>query len=321
MKQRRLLIIIAALFLSGCAVASQQGNTQQSETEKVEAAEEATELTEITPEVSTMWDPENYASLADIIRITRVENGKNAAVATYQLLYQSDDCQVAAILSVPIACMEQKEAYPCVIFNRGGTGENGANTVETMATIAGTLKMVVFASQYRGNSGGTGKDEYGGADVEDVRKLVDLCEDLPIVDMEQLYMVGVSRGGMMTYMVCRDDDRIKKAVVISGVADAYITYETTTDMRELFDELLSGTPEEKEQSLEQRSATYWADELTCPFLIIHSKGDKIVSFEEAEKLAQELNAADKEYKFIVYDDDVHGLHVEDIPIIINWLRE
>ena len=36
-------------------------------------------------------------------------------------------------------------------------------------------------------------------------KLIDFCEEFAFVDMEQIYMMGVSRCGMMTYMAVRED--------------------------------------------------------------------------------------------------------------------
>lgn len=50
-------------------------------------------------------------------------------------------------------------------------------------------------------------------------------------------MMGISRGGMMTYMVAREDRRIKKAIVISGVADAFMGYDERIDMQEVRKEM------------------------------------------------------------------------------------
>ena len=133
-------------------------------------------------------------------------------------------------------------------------------------------------------------------------------------------MMGVSRGGMMTYMACREDSRIKKAVVISGLSDAFMMYEERTDMQQVFKELVRQTPKSDPMAYEKRSATYWADEIKCPVLIIHSKLDERVSFEQAEKMVQALEEAGKEYKFVSYEDDVHGLHPEDLQIIMDWCQ-
>ena len=45
-----------------------------------------------------------------------------------------------------------------------------------------------------------------------------------------------------------------------------------------------------------------------------------MSYAQAEKMAQCLEEAGKEYKFISYEDDVHGLHPEDFDIIMDWCQ-
>ena len=271
-----------------------------------------------------VWNIELYEGREDIISVEKLDIEKiipdGVEVSTYRVRYESDECEVVSYLSVPNECIEKKEAYPCIIYNRGGNQEYSANQPEYIAYLAESSGKIIFATQYRGVDGGTGKEEFGGADLNDVLKLIDICEEFDFVNMEHLYMMGVSRGGMMTYMACREDNRIKKAVVISGLADAFMSYEERTDMQTVYKELVKVTPKDDSIAYEKRSATYWADEIKCPILIIHSKQDEKVSFEQAEKMEQALKEAGKEYKFISYEDDVHGLHPEDFSIIMEWCK-
>ena len=92
------------------------------------------------------------------------------------------------------------------------------------------------------------------------------------------------------------------------------------DMQIVFDELVKATSKNDPIAYEKRSATYWADEIKCPLLIIHSKQDEKVAFGQAEKMIQALEDAGKEYKFVSYEDDVHGLHPEDQQIIMEWCQ-
>ena len=271
-----------------------------------------------------IWDINQYEKIEDIISIEKLDLGRMSSegveVSTYKVKYQVDDCTVVSYLSVPDACIEEETAYPCIIFNRGGNREFSANVPENIAYLAESSGKVIFATQYRGVDGGTGTEEFGGADLKDVLKLIDFCEEFAFVDMEQVYMMGVSRGGMMTYMAVREDSRIKKAVVISGLADAFMGYDERTDMQVVFEELVGETPKSNPGEYEKRSAVCWAEEIKCPILIIHSKLDERVSFEQAEKMVKSLEKAGKEYKFVSYEDDVHGLHPEDFSIIMEWCQ-
>ena len=271
-----------------------------------------------------IWDINQSEKIEDIISIEKLDLGRMSSegveVSTYKVKYQVDDCTVVSYLSVPDACIEEQDAYPCIIFNRGGNREFSANEPENIAYMAESSGKVIFATQYRGVDGGTGTEEFGGADLKDVLRLIDFCEEFAFVDMEQVYMMGVSRGGMMTYMAVREDSRIKKAVVISGLADAFMGYDERTDMQVVFEELVGETPKSNPGEYEKRSAVCWAEEIKCPILIIHSKLDERVSFEQAEKMVKSLEKAGKEYKFVSYEDDVHGLHPEDFSIIMEWCQ-
>ena len=111
---------------------------------------------------------------------------------------------------------------------------------------------------------------------------------------------------------------VKKAVVISGLAEAFMSYDERNDMQTVYKELVKAIPTTNPAEYEKRSATYWADEIKCPILIIHSKLDEKVSYNQAEKMVKALEETGKEYKFINYEDDVHGLHPEDFSIIMEW---
>ena len=271
-----------------------------------------------------IWNIEQYEGREDIISIEKLDLEtmvtEGVEVSTYKVMYQCDDCTVVSYLSVPDACLEEQQAYPCIIYNRGGNREYGSNKPEDIAYLAETSGKIIFATQYRGVDGGTGKEEFGGADLQDVLKLIDFCEEFSFVDMEQLYMMGVSRGGMMTYMAVREDSRIKKAIVISGLADSFMSYEEREDMQKVFIELIRQTPKSDPEAYEKRSATLWADEIKCPILIIHSKLDEKVSYNQAEKMVNALETSKKEYKFVSYEDNVHGLHAEDFQIIMDWCQ-
>ena len=278
----------------------------------------------VTRNEKELWDVNQYERVEDIISIEKMDLGRmlseGVEVSTYKVKYQVDDCTVVSYLSVPDACIEERQAYPCIIYNRGGNREYGSNKPEDIAYLAETSGKIIFATQYRGVDGGTGTDEYGGADLRDVLKLIDFCEEFSFVDMEQLYMMGVSRGGMMTYMAVREDSRIKKAIVISGLADSFMSYEEREDMQKVFIELIRQTPKSNPEAYEKRSATLWADEIKCPILIIHSKLDEKVSYKQAEKMVNALETSKNEYKFVSYEDNVHGLHAEDFQIIMDWCQ-
>ena len=199
-------------------------------------------------------------------------------------MYKSDGYSIVSYIAIPEECLTQKKAYPAIIYNRGGNRDYGINDSNYIAYIASGLDKIVLASNYRGSTRSGGTDEFGGADVNDVIKLLDLCEKFEFVDNDKMYMFGISRGGMMSYMAARRDNRIKKIAVGGGVADAFMSYNDRDDKNIIMEELMGGSPTEIPEEYEKRSATYWANEIKCPILIIHSKLDSRVSFSQAQKI-------------------------------------
>jgi len=94
--------------------------------------------------------------------------------------------------------------YPCLISNRGGHEDYSAIDETVLGSLAKLASegWVIAASQYRGGPGSEGRDELGGGDVDDVLNLIPLLESEPKADPTRIGMLGSSRGGMMTYLVC-----------------------------------------------------------------------------------------------------------------------
>lgn len=267
------------------------------------------------------------AGAIDCEQIDLSEYEKNAGISladyeSYHFYYESDGLKIEGYMSVPLSKLQDQTKSSCLIFNHGGNRDYGALDPIQTTYYAYQFQTICIASNYRGCGKSEGKDEFGGADVDDVIHLVDFCGKLSFVDSQKINMLGVSRGGMMTYEVLRNDNRVHKAVVVSGLADSFMGYEERDDMREIYMELVGGTPEDLPKEYEKRSATYWADEINTPLLIFHGTKDEKVSYDQAEKLVQKLKENGKEVIFITSDSNVHAdLQKEDVQRIKEWLGD
>ena len=239
---------------------------------------------------------------------------------SYRFFYQSDDLKIEAFISAPIDLLGKKKS-PCLIYNHGGNREYGAlENVET-TFYAYQFHTICVATNYRGCGSSQGTDAFGGDDVRDVIHLIDLCQKLDYVDTNQINMLGVSRGGMMTYETLREDKRIHKAVVVAGVADCSMSYEERSDMQPLLKELIGGTPKQLPEEYEKRSAIAWADQINTPLLIFHTTGDDKVSIKQVDKLVEQLKKYQKDYEYVTFDSNVHGdLRKTDVEKIRKWLQ-
>lgn len=244
----------------------------------------------------------------------------NSEFECKKITYLSDGLEVVGYLIKP---KNIDGKLPVIIFNRGGNRDFGKITDDGAIRLGNLFRnYVVLASQYRGNDGGEGKEEFGGSDLNDVLNLIEIAKDLPYANKEQIFMFGASRGGMMAYMACRESNDIKAAVIFSGVSDLIQSYnEREQGMKNVLIELIGGKPEEKEEEYKKRSAYYWAEEINVPLLILHGGVDWRVQVSQAEKMAEQLEKYNKEYKLVIYPGDDHGLSnnkKESMEEILEW---
>lgn len=241
----------------------------------------------------------------------------------YELTYWSDGLRVKGLYGQP----KGQGPYPAVIFNRGGNRDYGALGGWELIPFV-ECGYVAVGSQYRGNLGGEGIEEFGGAEVNDVLNLILLLKSQPMVDANRIGMVGMSRGGMMTYIALKQDPLdgvrdIRVAAVVSGVADMFMWSEERQDiLEEVMIPLIGAAPEEQPELYEARSATYWPEMIEAPLLIQHGENDERVSVEQARKLAQGLEQAGKTVELIIYPGEDHVLshHRKGFPEIMAWFQ-
>jgi len=168
---------------------------------------------------------------------------------------------------------------------------------------------VVAASQYRGNAGGEGREEFGGSDLDDVLNLIPLLEAEPGADPERIGMYGGSRGGMMTYLALARTDRIRAAVVRCGVSDLTGWRGDRDDMEEVFADLIPGFDPEDDGPLLARSAIHWADRLcpTTPILLLQGTADWRVNPASALRFAERLLAVKHPFRLVMLEGSDHAL--------------
>lgn len=231
-------------------------------------------------------------------------------VEIFRMLYNSDGLMVTGFVVKP---KDVTEDLPVVIFNRGGNQEYGhllvAHAVEIFAPLA-AQGYIVAGSNYRGNSGSEGKEEFGGADVADVSNLIDALANLEGADNSRVGILGVSRGGMMSYLTMKNEtsDRLKCVATLGGITDLEHTIEFHPEIGEVCKWLVPDFESNRTEAIISRSAVYWVDQLSpeVPILILHGTADKSVDYGQIPVFADSLDKNDVPYKLITYVGDNHG---------------
>lgn len=244
------------------------------------------------------------------------------SIEVYAITYMSDGLKVNGFLVKP----KVHNTYPCLIYNRGGNREFGGLTVARAALLLGRYAKegyIVIASQYRGNGGSEGMEEFGGIDVNDVTILPKVLKEIQGADTERIGMYGHSRGGMMTYIALPQMNNIKAAVVTGGVSDSYLTIADRPEMESVYAELVPNYVKNKDSELTKRSAIQWADQFSqeVPVLIMHGNADWRVNPEQSLRMAMEFEKYRVPYRLIMFEGADHGIseHKQEVQDqIIDW---
>ena len=223
-----------------------------------------------------------------------------------KITYLSDGLKVKGYIAYP---KDSSKKYPCIIWNRGGAGNHGAIDEFTARGIYGQLASwgyCVFASQYRGNAGGEGKEELGGKDVNDILNLVPLADEIPSADKTKWGIEGWSRGGMMTYIALTKTDIFNCAVLVGAISDLENISNDFSDLRKYYEDYVSKINVEEE--LKKRSAITFVENLPqIPYLIMHGGADTIISPAQSTSMAEKFQELNYNHKLVILENGDHYL--------------
>lgn len=245
-------------------------------------------------------------------------------VNIYFLRYISDGLLVTGFLVKP----KKEGKYPCVLFNRGGNREYGSlvigSAVINMSPLA-AKGYVVAATNYRGNSGSQGKEEFGGKDVNDITNLIESLHFIKSADTSKVGLFGISRGGMMNYLTLKKKiNKIKAVVNIGAITDMNTTIKYHPRIDGVCEELIPNYLDNKEVARNKRSVTNWVDKLPkTPMLILHGMKDQHVDYSQIPPFLDSLEKYHVPFKSMSFENDNHGIkkHREFISLeILKWFE-
>lgn len=226
-------------------------------------------------------------------------------VKTFSIRYISNNHWVEGFLALPES---RDEPLPCIIFNRGGSFDfasiNDSILENHIAQIA-SWGYVVIASQYSGNGGSEGADEFGGADLADILCFKDYLADFPEADASRIGMIGGSRGGQMVYQSCAAVNWLKAGVSIAGATNLDRQIVLRPEMAGVFDRAFGNTAEGRKE----RSAINWIDKFckTTPLLIMHGTSDWRVSPHDSIELSAKLIDNKVPHRLVLFEGADHGI--------------
>ena len=327
---KKYLVILFILMLAGCASVKEKHYSPDFSTSELTLVSEAIPfntfedwLNDIKGIKTNIKRLDNFQRRVNPKAFARFKN----TVASHWISYQSDGLKIAGVVAYSKDYSGEK--LPVVIFNRGGNDSGGNSRISLYKLILPLAEQgyIVLASNYRGSRFSEGKDEFGGEDVNDVLRLIDIVDTIPFADTNRIGMVGWSRGAIMTLLAARKSTRIKSAAVIAGNVDMFASLKRRPDMeKKVYARLVPNFDNNREVELEKRSAIFWVEELNpeMPLLVMHGTEDWRVDYKQSEMLVNKLIELKRPHKFKRYEYGDHNLTFytnEWQNALYAWLKE
>jgi dipeptidyl aminopeptidase/acylaminoacyl peptidase len=221
-----------------------------------------------------------------------------------RIAYPSDGLTVFAYVYRPRVSAGR---LPVVVFNRGSwTWPAFAAEMLVMARRLAERGYLVVAPMYRGSGGAPGRDEMGGADLDDLTNILPVIRRMPNADMDRLYLYGESRGGMMVYQALRDGFPARAAAVVGAFTDLEAML-ANPQWAQAGAAIWPDLSERRAEIVRRRSAVQWAERIRVPVLILHGGEDSLVSPDQSRRMAERLRAARRPFELRIVDGARHTL--------------
>jgi pimeloyl-ACP methyl ester carboxylesterase len=282
-----------------------------------------------------MYGRWNYKSWLLPVRFRRdTFEHANRTVECRWAVYESDGFPISVAMLAPRDT--EASRLPVIVWNRGGNGSFGSLKFALLVWFLAPYAeqgFLVVASDYRGaresspsDAAKYGLDEFGGADVRDLERLLALVATLPQADPDQVFMIGESRGSMMAFMVARRGANIRALASINGAADLERELAFRPEMERVYQGRIPDYATRKQEALAERSVLRWADELprSLPILLVHAGRDVRVDPANGPLLKARLDELGFTSKLVQYPDDDHDLsrhRSEAEAEVIAWFRQ
>lgn len=222
----------------------------------------------------------------------------NPQVKIKVIAYLSSGLKVKGMLAEP----NYGQPQDGFLYLRGGIKSVGMVRPARIAQFA-SEGFTVFAPFYRGNQGGEGNEDYGGADRADAFSAFLLLQALP--GIKRVHVFGFSRGGLMALWTAIHFPETATCVTWGGVSDMFLTYTERQDLRRMLKRVIGGTPAKYPEKYYQRTPLFYLDSIKSPVLIIHGVRDQNVSVKHAYRLENRLKSLHKKVECWYFETFPH----------------
>ncbi len=155
-----------------------------------------------------------------------------------------------------------------------------------------------------------------------VAAVLDALGERPEIDAERIGAAGVSLGGYYVVRAGAFEPRLKALAGVSGPYDAAAQWETMPSLtREAFiHHTGAGSEAEARERAGRLTLADVAGQVTQPCLVITGKRDRVIPWEQTERIAREVPGAE----WVLFADGTHvcnNIPFKYRPLVADWMRD
>ncbi len=244
----------------------------------------------------------------------------------YVFKYPSDGLMIKGFISLT----PESENYPLLVLFRGGNRDFGLpNPADRLANYQ---NYAVISSTLRDGIN-AGHDEFGGADVNDMKNLI---EFIPVLEKKlhvklqthHLDFLGLSRGGMEMFLTLSRypelQNRVDKAISLSGLLDLRRQMTDRPEMKEMFEQDFGLHAANEEEWIQQRTPLMTVSHLKkcLPILIVQGTADPRINLAEGYEMVKALHNTGHAVDYWEIEGANHTLsnHSHPMDLLTYWLK-
>ena len=237
---------------------------------------------------------------------------ENEVYVEYEMICSYEGKDIYGIACVPISADEK---FSTVIFSHGFSGklENNEKNAHALAEKGiASYRFEFYGGSKDLKSGGETTEMSIFTEKRDLEEVMNMVKNLDFVDAENLFLYGMSQGGLVSAIVANDHaDEIKGLILLYP---AFVIPDSAREMFSSVDEI----PDTLEVMGTLLGKTYYEDLLNYDsyeninnfkkdVLIFHGDADQVVDISYSEKALEVYNSAE----LVVLEGSGHGNLSED----------
>lgn len=244
----------------------------------------------------------------------------------YRFKFKSEGIAITGFAVIPRCALEGK-LLPVLIYGRGGAASDEKPMIREPVLQNRFLPMavrnnyIILAPEARSAQGSDGKDEWGGREMNDISAMLKLARSLPYVQKENVFFMGLSRGGTRAYLLAASEVPFSGIIAIAGVSDFFSHFPSNSGHRKWIPKQFGLGLKE---SFIKMSAIYWPEKIKKPLLIIHGNADSDVPPSQSRNLVKALEKTGAPFTYVEMNGAEHHLlfsRTEEFEkIAFSWLN-